>query len=305
MGGAVGLAARRSGAALRVIGVTGQTETLDKARTMGAVDEATLDLRAGVQDADLVVLCLPVRLIPTVAQSVLQAGRGGTVITDVGSTKARVVAAVEELIARQKGPQTFVGSHPLAGSEKTGIEAAGEVQLAGASCILTPTQATDNEAYQRVDEFWKTLGMKTLRLPPEEHDVVLARSSHLPHLLAYALVVAQTERSLNLSGTGLRDMTRLAGSDVTLWTDILAENAGELSRAVKDLGAEMLHLAQELDALALAGTPGAEAARERVFRYLADAKQRHDKRFPPESRSSAATVVMTRPPAPENNDVIH
>jgi prephenate dehydrogenase len=304
MGGAVGLAARKSGAALRVIGVTGQTETLDKARTMGVVDEATLDLRLGVQDADLVVLSLPVRLIPSVAQSVLQAGRSGTVITDVGSTKALVVAAVEELIARQKAPLAFVGSHPLAGSEKTGIEAAGEVQLAGAHCILTPTPATDNDAYQRVDEFWKTLGMKTLRLAPAEHDVVLARSSHLPHLLAYALVMAQTDRSLNLSGTGLRDMTRLAGSDVALWTDILAQNAGELSRFVKDFGNEMLHLAQELEALALAGTPGAEAARERVFRYLADAKQRRDKRFPPESRSSSATVVMNRSSVPGSNDVV-
>jgi prephenate dehydrogenase len=284
------LAARRTGAALRVCGVTDQNATIERARLMGAVDEATLDLREGVRDADLVLLAVPVRLIPVVAQAIIPALRAGTVLTDVGSTKSHVVSALEQLLTREKSPVYFVGSHPLAGSEKAGIEAAGEIRLANATCILTPTQATDNEAYHRVEEFWQTLEMKTMRLSPEEHDAVLARSSHLPHLLSFALVQAQNERSMNLCGYGLRDMTRLAGSDVDKWTDIFMQNAEELGKVSKTIGNELLHLASELESLSADGA--SEAARERIFRYLADARQRHDQRF----RKPAATAPIPPPP---------
>jgi len=291
MGGAVGLAARRTGAALRVCGVTDQNATIERARLMGAVDEATLDVREGVREADLVLLAVPVRLVPVVAQTIIPAVRPGTVLTDVGSTKHQVVTAVEQLLARERSPVHFVGSHPLAGSEKTGIEAAPEVRLANATCILTPTQATDNEAYRRVEEFWQALEMKTMRLSPEEHDAVLARSSHLPHLLSFALIQAQSDRSMNLCGPGLRKMTRLAGSDIGLWTDIFEQNAEELGKVSKEIGNELLRLASELEALSSGG--GAEAARERLFRYLADARQRHDGHF----RKPAATATISPPPA--------
>lgn len=292
MGGAVGLAARRTGAALRICGVTDQSATIERARLMGAVDEATLDLREGVREADLVLLAVPVRMIPVVAQAIIPAVRAGTIITDVGSTKHLVVTAVEQLLAREKAPVHFVGSHPLVGSEKTGIESAPEVRLANATCLLTPSQNTDNEAYHRVEEFWQTLEMKTMRLSPQEHDAVLARSSHLPHLLSFALVQAQSDRSINLCGPGLRDMTRLAGSDVGLWTDIFAQNADELSRTTRELGNEILQLAAELEALS-AGGNGVESARERLFRYLADAHQRYDQRF----RKPPATASIAPPPA--------
>jgi prephenate dehydrogenase len=293
MGGAIGLAARRTGAALRICGVTDQSATIERARLMGAVDEATLDVREGVRDADLVLLAVPVRLIPVVAQAILPVVRPGTIITDVGSTKNLVVAAVEQLLAREKSPVHFVGSHPLAGSEKTGIEAAPEVRLANATCILTPSQNTDNEAYHRIEEFWQTLEMKTMRLSPQEHDAVLARSSHLPHLLSFALVQVQSDRSMNLCGPGMRDMTRLAGSDVGLWTDIFAQNAEEMGRATRELGNEVLQLAAELEALS-AGGNGVESARERLFRYLADAHQRHEERF---RKLSATAAAIAPPPA--------
>jgi prephenate dehydrogenase len=300
MGGAVGLAARRANAALRVTGVTAKRETVEKARQMGAVDEATLDLRAGVQDADLVVLAVPVHLIPAMAQSALSAAQPEAIITDLGSTKAGVVAAVDELISKQKAQVRFVGSHPLAGSERSGIDAAPLVRLAGALCILTPTSSTNGEAYRQVDEFWKSLGMRTMRLPPGEHDAVLARSSHFPHLLAFALLQAQTDRSLSLSGPGLRDMTRLAGSDVSNWVGIFTQNAGELAKVTKEFSQEMRQLSVELEALAAAGTPGVEAARERLFRYLADARQRREEHF--RKAPGAATEARAdgaEPPTPE------
>lgn len=308
MGGAVGMAARRSGVATRVTGVGDKPETIAAARALGAVDEATLDLREGVKDADLVVLAVPVSMIPEIASAVIPLCQEGCVITDLGSSKAAVVAAVDQLAAKAKNGVHFVGSHPIAGSEKNGIEAAGEVNLQGAPCVLTPTPTTDHEAYRRVDDFWKALGMKTMRLSAEEHDAVLARSSHLPHILSYALVNLQTERSLTLSGSGLRDMSRLSGSDVALWTDIVTQNAHEISKLLKECVQELGELAEEIEQLSHPGTPAAEAARERLFRFFADAKQRHDKRYAqaapaepdvdeeeksPESIRSRDTQIMT------------
>ncbi len=305
MGGAVGLAARRSGAVGRIIGVGDRPETIEKAKAIGAVDEALLDLASAVRNADLIVMAVPVRLIPSVAMDVIKSTQHNSLLTDLCSSKAKVVGQVDQMVMEHKSSIRFVGSHPIAGSEKTGIESSAEVQLEGATCVITPTPSTDNEAFTEIDEFWKALGMRTMRLSPKEHDAVLARSSHLPHLLSYALINAQTDRSMNLSGPGLRDMTRLSASDITLWTDIFAQNAKELHKVVKEYGEELLRLSQEIEMLSMDGTPGAESARERVFRYLADARQRHDKRFqpapseepPPEANLRALTtqILPSRP----------
>jgi prephenate dehydrogenase len=272
-------AARRGEATLHVTGITGRAETVERAKAMGAVDEATLDLKTGVAKADLIILALPARLVLETARSLVSRAQPGAIVTDLTSTKTSIVTPVDEAYSRLKSSLRFIGSHPVAGSEKSGIEAAPEVVLTGAYCILTPTQASDSEACRQVDEFWKTLGMKTLRMSPEEHDAVLARSSHLPHLAAFTLIALQNDRSLQVCGSGLRDMTRLAGSDVTLWTDIFTQNASELAKAAGELGRQFLELSREAEALAKTGTPGADAARERLFHFLADARQRHEERF--------------------------
>ena len=287
MGGAIGLAARRTGAANRVVGAADNAETIERARLKGAVDDASVDLRAAVQNADLIILCVPVRTILDAAAAVIPACREGAVITDIGSSKGVIVRDIEALIHKSKAKVSFVGSHPIAGSEKKGIDAADQVQLEHAPCVVTPTQQTDIEAYRKVDEFWKALGLKTYRMPPDEHDAVLARSSHLPHILAAALIDIQTDRSIEISGPGLRDTTRLAGSDPTMWTDIAEQNATEIAKALKELGQEILNLANEVDMLSRHGTPGSEAARERLFRFLADARMRHDKRFIDKPREQA------------------
>ena len=279
MGGAIAMAARRSSAAARIIGVAHNENTVQHAKQSGVVDEATLDLRTGVSDADLVILCVPVRTILEAAATVVPACREGTVITDIGSTKSVIVREIEALIARKKAKAFFVGSHPVTGSEKKGFGNAETVRLDNATCVLTPTPRTDNESYKKVDEFWKTLGLKTLRLAPEEHDAVLARSSHLPHLLAAVLIDLQTDRSLEICGPGLRDMTRLAASNPAMWTDIAEQNSVQICKALKELGQYALRLAEDVEALAAVGSPGAAAARERLFRFLADARQRQEKRF--------------------------
>ena len=290
MGGAIGLQARRLGVATRVIGVADSKDTIEKARLKGAVDDATLDIREGVHDADLVILCVPVRTILDAAAAVIPACREGTIVTDIGSSKNYIVKQIETFLHKNKSKVLFVGSHPVTGSEKKGIDASEQILFNNAPCVITPTQHTDIEAYRKVDEFWKALGLKTSRLPPDEHDAVLARSSHLPHILSAALVSVQTDKSLDISGPGLRDMARLAGSDPAMWTDIAEQNATEVARALKELGQEIVRLSQEVEMLAMHGTPGAEAARERIFRFLADARQRHDKRYtaaPVETPSTA------------------
>jgi len=299
MGGAIAMAARRTGAAARIFGVAHNENAAQHAKQSGVVEEATLDLRAGVSDADLVILCVPVRTILDAAATVVPACREGTVITDIGSTKAVIVREIEALIARTKAKVFFVGSHPVAGSEKKGFGAAETVRLEGASCVLTPTPRTDNEAYRKVDEFWKTLGLKTLRLAPEEHDAVLARSSHLPHLLAAVLIDLQSDRSLEISGPGLRDMTRLAASNPAMWTDIAEQNSVEICKALKELGQDAMRLAEDVEALGARGGPGMEAARERLFRFLADARQRHAERFetPPKAAKPLSDLGEPAPPA--------
>jgi len=279
MGGAIGMAARRTGAANRVVGAADNAETIERARLKGAVDDASVDLRAAVQNADLVILCVPVRTILDAAAAVIPSCREGAIITDIGSSKGVIVREIEHLIQKSKAKVSFVGSHPIAGSERKGIDAADLVTLDHAPCVITPTQQTDIEAYRKVDEFWKALGLRTYRMPPDEHDAVLARSSHLPHIIAAALISMQTDRSLEISGPGLRDTTRLAGSDPAMWTDIAEQNATEVAKSLKELGQEVLSLANEVEMLSRQGTPGSEAARERLFRFLADARQRHDKRF--------------------------
>ena len=279
MGGAIGLAARRTNTAGRVIGVADSQDTIQRARLKGAVDEATLDLRTAVHDADLVILCVPVRTILDAAAAVIPACREGTIITDIGSSKGVIVHAVEALIHKSKSKVFFVGSHPVTGSEKKGIDASEQITIEGAPCVMTPTTHTDIDSSRKVDEFWRGLGMKTSRMSPEDHDAVLARSSHLPHLVSAALIAVQSDKSMDISGPGLRDTTRLAASDPAMWTDIAEQNAGELSKALKEMGQEMMRLSAEVEVLTARGTPGAEATRERLFRFLADARQRHEKRF--------------------------
>jgi prephenate dehydrogenase len=288
MGGAIGIAARRTGTAIRVTGVAHNQNTIQGALQKGAADEATVDLMAGVRDADLVVLCVPVRTILEATAAIIPVLRDDAVITDIGSTKGYIVREAEALLARMKARIHFVGSHPVTGSEKKGIDAAGLVQLDGAPCVVTPTARTDPEAYHKVEEFWKGLGLKTLRLSPEEHDAVLARSSHLPHIVAAALVTLQSSRSLDISGPGLRDMTRLAGGEPAMWTDIADQNAHEVSKALREFGQQALELSEEIAQMVQRGTPGAEAARERLFRFLADARQRHRDRFVAHKAAEAA-----------------
>ncbi|MDB5171272.1 MAG: Prephenate dehydrogenase [Phycisphaerales bacterium] len=229
LGGSIGLALRPRLKGCKVIGYGHKRATLDAAIGLGAIDEGYDDLSQAVRGADLVILCTPVGLFRRLLAEMAPLLAPGTLVTDVGSTKRSIVRAAEELLP---GGVHFVGSHPMAGSEKRGVEFARADLYEGALCIVTPTERTDAGALEKVEGFWRMLGMRTCRVSPEEHDRRLSDVSHLPHALAAALVSTQEEASAALAGKGFSDMTRIAGGDPGLWRDILMDNRDNVRASI-------------------------------------------------------------------------
>jgi prephenate dehydrogenase len=236
IGGSIALAARRRGIAERIVGVDRCAEVIDQACANGLLDAASCDLAPGLADANLVVFCTPV---DCVAAQVVQAARHcrpGTLLTDVGSAKARLIADVE---AELGFDAAFVGSHPLAGSEKQGALYADADLFAGRVVVVTPTPRTRRDALERSIAFWQALGATVRQLSPAEHDEALALTSHLPHLVAAALAGALPLYWRDLTATGFRDATRLAAGSPVLWSGILRMNSQAVLSAL-DLFAERL-----------------------------------------------------------------
>jgi prephenate dehydrogenase len=245
IGGSIGLAARRRGVAARVLGVGRQQARLDHARSLGAIDEGLLDLHAAVHQADITVFCTPVDRI---AEQVLETAPGcgpGTLFTDAGSTKAAIVRAVEGRLPRGV---CFVGSHPLAGSEKRGPDHADADLFAGRLTVVTRTAHTDPEALERTAAFWKALGAQVRVMDPDEHDRSLALTSHLPHLAAAALAGILPAGLQALTATGFRDATRVAAGDPALWTAIFVQNRAAVLDALRQLDERLGRFRQALEA---------------------------------------------------------
>lgn len=244
LGGSIGLAARARLSSCTVAGYGHRRATLDKALEIGAIDEAYDTAAAAVHGADLVVLCTPVGLLAEMLRQIGPSLTPGAIVTDVGSTKRSVVRAAEEVL-----PQGvhFVGSHPMAGSERRGVDYARTDLFENSTCILTPTPRTDARALTAVDKFWRSLGMQTTELSPEDHDRHLANVSHLPHAVAAALVAMQTDAALPLAGKGFLDATRIAGGDGALWRDILHDNADHVRSSLKRLHEELSRLLSFLE----------------------------------------------------------
>lgn len=221
IGGSLAAAVRLRGLAQRILGLGRQAATLERARVLGLIDEAVQDPPSAYREADLVVICTPVQFIAEHALEAARWVRSDCVITDAGSTKAAIVDAVE---AGLPAGRQFVGSHPLAGSEKRGPEHADPHLFQNRLVILTPTPRTAPEAVQRVGDFWQALGARIRTMSPEAHDAALARTSHVPHVVAAALAAALPEDLQALTATGFRDTTRIAAGDPEVWTGILLQN---------------------------------------------------------------------------------
>jgi prephenate dehydrogenase len=226
LGGSVGLAVKAGAMPCRVIGYGHRRSTLDKALASGAIDEAAVTPAEAVEGADLVILCTPVGLFRQNLADIAPALPEAAIVTDVGSTKRSVVRDARELLPKHA---RFVGSHPMAGSEKRGVEFARADLFQGARCILTPDDATDPDALTSVDGFWRALGMRTTILSPVDHDRLVSDVSHLPHAIAASLVTMQEDAALPLAGKGFLDATRIAGGDGGLWRDIFLDNRDELA----------------------------------------------------------------------------
>ena len=220
LGGSLGLAVKSIANDCRVIGYGHRTATLQEALKSGAIDEGYEDPAVAVRDADLVVLCTPVGLLGEMLERISPFLAENAIVTDVGSTKASIVRLAED---RHPGIR-FVGSHPMAGSEKRGVEFAQSDLFRNAVCITTPTDKTDRDALEKVEAFWRSLGMRLRRISPDEHDRLICDVSHLPHAVAAALVSMQEDAALDLAGKGFLDATRIAGGDGGLWRDIFLDN---------------------------------------------------------------------------------
>ena len=245
LGGSLGRALRERKLAARVIGCVRRRESIAECRRSRAVDVATLDFADGVADAGLVVLCTPIAQMLPLFKQLLPHLKHGAIVTDVGSVKGSVVRELESLAA--KAGVHFVGSHPMAGSEKTGVLASRSDLYDGAVCIVTPTKHTNHLAAFTVEKLWKSVGARVLRLAPDAHDKLVARTSHLPHLLAASLVNHVLGRNGSagtgeLCATGFRDTTRIASGSPEMWRDIVIANRGNLAKDLEQFIGELRSL---------------------------------------------------------------
>jgi prephenate dehydrogenase len=229
IGGSIGMALRKLGLAERVVGIGRRQTSLRSARRVGAVTNTTIDLAKGVAEAELVVVCSPVARIVDHVRAAAQHCPAETLITDAGSAKQSIVEALDEGLARGC---RFLGSHPLAGSEKTGPSNARADLFDGRLAIVTPTANTRPDDYDRVERLWSGMGSVVVRMSADEHDRALALASHLPHAVAAALAATLPETYFRLSGTGFRDTTRLAAASPDLWTQIMSLNRDNVLAAL-------------------------------------------------------------------------
>jgi prephenate dehydrogenase len=232
LGGSVALAARKRGVARKVVGVDRDADALTRACQSGIID-AGASLAEAAGEANLVVVCTPVG---TIASFVLQAAahcRPGAILTDVGSTKANILAEVEA--GTLPDGVHFAGSHPMAGSEKQGSLFSRDDLFTDRLVVITPARSTSDRVIDHLRAFWSALGSRVEVMDAEQHDGIVALTSHLPHLAASALASLTPENWLDYTATGFRDTTRIAGGGVEMWTSILLANRQAVLLALERL----------------------------------------------------------------------
>lgn len=250
IGGSLGMATRKKGLARRVVGVGRSEQKLMRAKILGAIDEYSLDLEHGAEEADLVILCTPVRtVIPTLRQ-VASHLKNDAVVTDVGSTKKEIV---EEATRVMPEGACFVGGHPMAGSEQAGVERATASLFEGATYVVTSSDDTNLAALGVVTSFAEGVGARVEVMTPAEHDAAVAVISHLPHAIsASLLLVAEhaqrtTAKTFRLAAGSFRDLTRISDSPPELWRDICSTNTAPLIASIQDLRQKLDEFAAVLE----------------------------------------------------------
>jgi prephenate dehydrogenase len=231
LGGSVALDLKEKGLCERVVGTSRQESSLRAALAGKVIDEACPDVNRAIQGADLVILASPAKVILEHIKGISKHLRRGCIVTDVGSTKALIVEVAQKYFPPHV---LFVGSHPMAGSEKSGVQHAVPGFFKSTTCIMTPTDKTSKLAREKVKHLWTLLGAEVRFMDPVQHDEVMAYVSHLPHIMAFSLIRAVPDAFLPHASTGLRDTTRVAASSPKMWNDICLTNYRNLLKSVDE-----------------------------------------------------------------------
>jgi prephenate dehydrogenase len=269
IGGSLALALKEADAVGHVVGIGRGLPNLETALRLGVVDSYTQDLAEGVADADVIFLATPVQALGAVAEQAMPHLKAGAIITDGGSVKQAVIDAIEPHL---RDDVHFVPGHPIAGTENSGAEAAFATLYCDRRCILTPTGNTDAEALDRMQRMWQLVGSQVVIMDVEKHDRVLAAISHLPHMVAYALVNAvgsydrYNENILEYSAGGFRDFTRIASSDPTMWRDIAMTNRDALIEMMEQFETFFAELKEDV----------VVGSGERLFEFFRRSKESRD-----------------------------
>ena len=231
MGGSFALALKRAGLVKRVVGYSKSPSTTERARQMGVIDVEAPSALLAVSGADIVLLAVPVAATEATFKAIKHLVTPQMLIMDVGSTKRDVIDAARRVL--REHVSSFVGAHPITGKEVSGVEHADPELYSGRQVILTPIDRTNPKQLQQATDVWTALGCPVLRMTPESHDAAFAAVSHLPHLIAFALINAIASQPhgkdyLTLAGPGFRDFTRIAASDPKMWRDVMLSNREEL-----------------------------------------------------------------------------
>lgn len=266
IGGSIGLAVKKKHLAKEVVGVFRRNSTMMKALRKKAVDRATMDIREGVKGADIIIIASPVYSIPKLVREAMMYAKPGAIITDVGSTKSWVMKEIAKF-RRSRTSVSFIGSHPMAGSEHAGVEFARPDLMEGSPCIVVKSAGKDNKVLNKISGFWKSLGAKVSVMTPEEHDRAIALVSHLPHIVAFSLAASVPVNILKYAAEGFKDTTRVASSDPKLWADIFLSNKKEVLRSARAFESSYKGLVKALSA----------GSYRQVAKILGNAKARRDK----------------------------
>ncbi|HQS38542.1 MAG: prephenate dehydrogenase [Methylotenera sp. 17-45-7] len=250
IGGSVALALKKAGSTAQIVGLGRSTESLQTALALGVIDVASTDVASAVQNADLILIATPVAQTPAILKAIQPHLSPNTIITDAGSTKSDVLAYAQATLGAQA--KQFVGGHPIAGAEKSGVSAATVDLYSNKNVVLTPIQDNSVDAIQQVKNLWQSCGANVSEMSAATHDSIFAAVSHLPHLLAFALVddIASrpnAEQLFGFAASGFRDFTRIAGSHPEMWRDISLANKTALLSELIAYQAELAQLKQLLE----------------------------------------------------------
>ncbi|MDA7915803.1 prephenate dehydrogenase/arogenate dehydrogenase family protein [Verrucomicrobia bacterium] len=238
LGGSLGLAAKQRNVASRVACYVRRESAIEEVLDAGAADEASMNLEEVVSNADLIILCTPLGQMVSLAEQIIPFLKSGAIVTDVGSAKQRVDSSLTPLFG--KSHASFIGSHPMAGGEKTGVAAAREDLFQDATCAICPGPASPKLATESLTRFWEKLGTSVLSMTPGAHDKAVSRISHLPHAVASAMACLGLDSNApsiqrSLCATGFADLTRVASGSPEMWHDISIQNREHLADATDAL----------------------------------------------------------------------